>query len=141
MGPPVINYNDLEGGVYSRVRAAGSRSYVIVAWWPESTLSPACCVLITEVTPAAVADLRVPGVNTGLTAGHRGQSQAWGLPVTFATSSLNIRGVGGGQGSGQTLLSPSVQESKIIITYILVILDPGFWLIKTSPRAQNAIIS
>ena len=83
--------------MYSRVRVACPRSDVLVSRRSESTLPPAGCVLVTEVTPATVADLRVPGVNTGLTASNGSQTQAGGLPVTFSASSLNISGVAGDQ--------------------------------------------
>ena len=75
--------------MYSRVRVACSRSDVLVSRRSESTLSPAGCVLVTEVTPATVTDLSVPGVNSGLAAGHGTQTRTGGLPVTFASSSLN----------------------------------------------------
>ena len=75
-----------------RVRVAGSCSAVFISRRPEGTLSPAGGVLLTQVAPPTVTDLRVPGVPTRLTGSHGGQSWTWMVPMTFSTAVLGMKG-------------------------------------------------
>ena len=77
-----------------RVRIAGARGSVVRARGPHGTLAPAGGVLLTQVTPATVAELaRVRPLPVTRPADvHRSEALARGGPVTFSSSGLAVWG-------------------------------------------------